>query len=130
MNKLFILTLLSFASCKNEPVCIVNENNAGKKIYDLDEATCFIALKLNKTKLDLKLIRNALIAEENYMKKIGLISENPDTENGLELNIVMDNNKLLEYVLNEEKVKLTKDELMEIYDVEVEYLMFIGVVEQ
>ena len=54
-EKILILTLLSFFGCKNEPICTVNENNAGKEIYDLDEATCFIALKLNKKKSDLKL---------------------------------------------------------------------------
>ena len=129
MKKIFILTLLSFFGCKNEPICTVNENNAGKQIYDLDEATCFIALKLNKKKSDLSLIRNALVAEENYMNKIGLISENPNPESESESNAEMDVNELVEYALNEEKVDLTKEELMEIYDTEVEYLMFIGVVE-
>lgn len=129
MKKIFILTLLSFFGCKNEPICTVNENNAGKQIYDLDEATCFIALKLNKKKSDLNLIRSALIAEENYMNKVGLISENPNPESEPESNAEMDFNEMVEYALNEEKVELTKEELMEIYDTEVEYLMFIGVVE-
>ncbi|WP_237700980.1 hypothetical protein [Lacinutrix sp. 5H-3-7-4] len=123
------MTLLSFFGCKNEPICTVNENNAGKQIYDLDEATCFIALKLNKKKSDLNLIRSALIAEENYMNKVGLISENPNPESEPESNAEMDFNEMVEYALNEEKVELTKEELMEIYDTEVEYLMFIGVVE-
>ena len=130
MKKIFILTLLSFFGCKNEPICTVNENNAGKQIYDLDEATCFIALKLNKKKSDLNLIRSALIAEENYMNKIGLISENPNPESESESNVEMDINEMVEYALNEEKVDLTKDELTEIYDTEIEYLMFIGVVEE
>lgn len=130
MKKIFILTLLSFFSCKNEPICNVNENNAGKQIYDLDEATCFIALKLNKKKSDLNLIRSALIAEENYMNKIGLISENPNPETESESNVEIDINEMVEYALNEEKVDLTKDELTEIYDTEIEYLMFIGVVEE
>lgn len=130
MKKIFILTLLSFFGCKNEPICTVNENNAGKQIYDLDEATCFIALKLNKKKSDLNLIRSALIAEENYMNKIGLISENPNPESESESNVEIDINEIVEYALNEEKVDLTKDELTEIYDTEIEYLMFIGVVEE
>ena len=130
MKKILILTLLSFFGCKNEPICTVNENNAGKQIYDLDEATCFIALKLNKKKSDLNLIRSALIAEENYMNKIGLISENPNPESESESNVEMDINEMVEYALNKEKVDLTKDELTEIYDTEIEYLMFIGVVEE
>jgi len=130
VKKILILTLLSFFGCKNEPICTVNENNAGKQIYDLDEATCFIALKLNKKKSDLNLIRSALIAEENYMNKIGLISENPNPESESESNVEMDINEMVEYALNKEKVDLTKDELTEIYDTEIEYLMFIGVVEE
>lgn len=124
------MTLLSFFGCKNEPICTVNENNAGKEIYDLDEATCFIALKLNKKKSDLKLIRSALIAEENYMSKIGLTTENPNPESEPESNAELDIKKMAEYAMSEEKVELTKDELIEIYDTEIEYLMFIGVVEQ
>ena len=130
MKKIFILTLLSFFGCKNEPICTVNANNAGKQIYDLDEATCFIALKLNKKKSDLDLIRSALIAEENYMNKLGLISENPNPESESESNAEMDINEMVEYALNEEKVDLTKNELTEIYDIEIEYLMFIGVVDE
>ncbi|AEH01417.1 hypothetical protein Lacal_1569 [Lacinutrix sp. 5H-3-7-4] len=75
------------------------------------------------------MIRSALIAEENYMNKVGLISENPNPESEPESNAEMDFNEMVEYALNEEKVELTKEELMEIYDTEVEYLMFIGVVE-
>ncbi|MFD2588286.1 hypothetical protein ACFSQJ_15205 [Croceitalea marina] len=130
MKKIFILTLLSFFGCKNEPICTVNENNAGKEIYDLDEATCFIALKLNKEKSHLNLIRSALVAEENYMNKIGLISENPNTESETESNVEMDINEMVKYALNEEKIDLTKEELMEIYNTEIEYLMFIGVVKE
>ena len=129
-KKIFILTLLSFFGCKNEPICTVNENNAGKEIYDLDEATCFIALKLNKKKSDLKLIRDALLAEMNYMDKTGLTSDNPNPENESESNVELDINQMVEYALNEEKVDLTKEELIEIYDTEIEYLIFIGVVEQ
>ncbi|WP_054559465.1 hypothetical protein [Croceitalea dokdonensis] len=127
MKKILILTLLSFFGCKNEPICTVNENNAGKEIYDLDEATCFIALKLNKKKSGLNLIRDALLAEMNYMEKTGLTSDNPNPESESESNVELDINKMVEYALNEEKVDLTKDELIEIYDTEIEYLMFIGV---
>jgi hypothetical protein len=77
MRKIFILTLLSIFGCKSEPICTINENNAGKQIYDLDEAYCFIALKLDKKASDLKLIHSALIAEINYGDKIGLNSGNP-----------------------------------------------------
>jgi hypothetical protein len=108
----------------------VNENNAGKQIYDLDEATCFIALKLNKKKSDLNLISSALVAEENYMNKIGLISENPSEESESESNAEMDITEMVEYALNEEKVNLTKEELLEIYDTEIEYLIFIGAVDE
>jgi hypothetical protein len=132
MKKTFgiLLIILTLSSCKNEPFCSVNENNAGKEIYDLDEASCFIALKLDKKASDLNLIRDALIAEENYMNKIGLISENPNSEDGTETNTELDMNDLVEYALNKEKVELTKNELLEIYDTEIEYLIFIGVVDE
>ena len=130
MKKIFILTLLSFFGCKNEPICTVNENSAGKEIYDLDEATCFISLKLNKKKSDLSLIRDALIAEMNYMDKIGLTSDSPNPESESESNAELDINQMVEYALNEEKVDLTKEQLLEIYDTEIEYLMFIGVVDK
>ncbi|MUU79880.1 hypothetical protein [Winogradskyella endarachnes] len=130
MKKILILTLLSFFGCKNEPICTVNENNAGKEIYDLDEATCFIALKLNKKKSDLNLIRDALLAEMNYMEKTGLTSDIPNPESEPESNAELDINQMVEYALNEEKVDLTKEELLEIYDTEIEYLMFIGVVDE
>ncbi len=130
MNNILILTLLSFFGNKSEPICTINENNAGKQIYDLDEATCFVALKLNKNKSDLPLIRSALIAEENYMNKIGLISENTNSESQSESNAEMDINEMVEYALNEGKVELTKEELLEIYDTEIEYLIFIGVVDE
>ena len=64
------------------------------------------------------------------MNKIGLISENPNPESESESNVAIDINEIVEYALNEEKVDLTKDELTEIYDTEIEYLMFIGVVEE
>jgi len=127
MKKIFILTLLSFFGCKNDPICTVNENNAGKEIYDVDEATCFIALKLNKKKSDLNLIRDALVAEINFMDKIGLNSDNPNPESETESNVELDINQMVEYALNEEKVDLKKEELQEIYDTEIEYLIFIGV---
>ena len=124
------MTLLSFFGCKNEPICTVNEDNAGKEIYDLDEATCFIALKLNKKKSDLKLIRSALIAEEKYMSKIGLTTENPNFESEPESNTELDINQMAEYALKEGGMELIKEDLLEIYDAEIEYLMFIGVVKE
>ncbi len=124
------MTLLSFFGCKNEPICTVNENNAGKEIYDLDEATCFIALKLKKKKSDLNLIRDALLAEMNYMEKTGLTSDIPNPESEPESNAELDINQMVEYALNEEKVDLTKEELLEVYDTEIEYLIFIGVVDE
>jgi hypothetical protein len=123
MKKTLILSLLSFFGCKTEPICTVNKNSAGKQIYNLEEAACFIALELDKDKSDLKFIRRALIAEENYMKKIGLISNSPNLEDEFELDI----NQMIEYVLKKENVCLSKDELLEIYDTEIEYLKFIGV---
>ncbi|AUC14387.1 hypothetical protein BTO06_04160 [Tenacibaculum sp. SZ-18] len=130
MKKIFILTLLSFFGCKNEPICTVNENNAGKEIYDLDEATCFIALKLKKKKSDLNLIHDALLAEMNYMEKTGLTSDIPNPESEPESNVELNINQMVEYALNEEKVDLTKEELLEVYDTEIEYLIFIGVVDE
>lgn len=125
-----LLTIITLCSCKNEPICFVNENNAGKEIYDLDEASCFIGLKLNKKASDLSFISAALIAEENYMINLGLIYENPNSEAETESDVVLDINELAEYALNKEKVKLTKNELLEIYDTETEYLKFIGVVDE
>lgn len=132
MKKIFgiLLIILTLSSCKNEPFCSVNENNAGKGIYDLNEVSCFIALKLDKKASDLNLIRDALIAEENYMNKIGLISENPNLENGTKPNSELNVNELVEYALNKEKVELTKTELIEVYKTEIEYLKFIGVVNE
>ena len=119
-----LLIIISLSSCKNEHFCTINENNAGKEVYDLEEASCFIALKMNKKASELNLIREALIAEENYMNNIGLISEKPNLESDVEIDI----NELAEYALNKEKIELTKNELLEIYDTEIEYLKFIGVV--
>ena len=110
MKEIFgiLLIILILSSCKNEPFCSVNENNAGKEIYDLDEASCFIALKLNKKESDLSLIRYALIAEENYMNKNGLISENLNSKDGTEPNAELNLNELVEYALKKGKVELTK----------------------
>lgn len=128
MKKILILILFLILSCNNNQICTINENNAGKGIYDLDEATCFIALKLNKkNNSDLKLIREALIVEEKYMKKVGLISENPNSDNN-NPSIELDINKLTEFALNNEKVKLDKSDLLKIYGTETEYLEFIGIV--
>ena len=129
LKNILFLTLLSFLGSNSKPICTVNEENAGKKVYDLDEATCFIALKLNKKESDLKFIRHALVAEENYMNKIGLISKNPDSEDKVEEDTELDISLMVEYALNEEKVDLTREELLQIYDTEIEYLIFIGVVE-
>lgn len=123
-----LLIIFSLNSCKNQSICSVDESNAGKQIYDLDEATCFIALKLNKKTSDLNLIRDALIAEEIYLKKNGMISENPKPKNDTKPDIELNINDLAEYALNKEKVELTKSELIEIYDTEIEYFMFIGIV--
>ncbi|MCF2874778.1 MULTISPECIES: hypothetical protein [unclassified Tenacibaculum] len=124
----YILILFSFFSCKNNPICTIDKNNAGKEIYDLDEASCFIALKLQKKKSDLNLIRDALIAEENYMSKIRLLSKNPNSEN--KSNVNLDINELVKYAIHKEKINLTKDHLFEIYNVEIEYLKFIGVLDK
>ena len=64
------------------------------------------------------------------MNKIGLTTENPNPESEPESNAELDINQMAEYAINEEKVELTKDELLEIYDTEIEYLMFTGVVNQ
>lgn len=125
------MSLFSLLCCNNEPVCSVNENNAGKKVYDLKEATCFIAIELNKKSSDLNLINDALTAEANYMRIVNLVTENLLIGSETESDIInFDLNTLVEYVLNNEKVKLTKNELLEIYDAEIKYLKFIGVVKE
>ncbi|CAM1344957.1 hypothetical protein [Tenacibaculum amylolyticum] len=125
---LFIVILLFLFSCNKKPICNINQNNAGYKVYDIDEAICFIALRLDKKAYDINLIRNALIAEENYMSNIGLISvsSNPNNNSNIELHI----DKLIEYIVKTEKVDLTKTQLLEIYETEIEYLKFIGVVQE
>ena len=128
MKKIFILILISIFSCKNESICTINENNAGKEIYDLDEATCFIALKLNKKKPDLNLIRGALIAEEAWIEKIELISNKPLQEDGIDPIAELDIHDLVEFVFNNYNTELTKMELLEIFEVETGYLEFIEVV--
>ncbi len=132
MKKLFgiLLIIFYFNSCKDVPICTVNKNNAGKESYDLDEATCFIALELDKKAPSFNLIRNALIAEKNYMNKIGLISENPNSEDVTAPGAELDINELAEYALNKEKVELTKNVLIEVYNTEIKYLKFIGVVDE
>ncbi len=130
IKKVLIVLLLPLFSCLNNPVCSIDENNAGKEIYDLEEAGCFIALKLNKKKADLALIRSALIAEENYMKQIGLISDERNPANGIEESVDLSIDELVDYALKEATVNLTKEELYEIYKTEVEYLIFIGVVSE
>ena len=125
------MSLFSLLCCNNEPVFSVNENNAGKKVYDLKEATCFIAIELNKKSSDLNLINDALTAEANYMRIVNLVTENLLIGSETESDIInFDLNTLVEYVLNNEKVKLTKNELLEIYDAEIKYLKFIGVVKE
>jgi hypothetical protein len=132
MKKIFgiLLIIVSLNSCKNESICVINENNSEKEIYDLDEASCFIALKLDKKASDLNLIREALIAEENFMNNVGLITENPNSKNETESDAELDINELVEYAINKEKVELTKNDLLEIYETEFEYLKFIGVIKE
>ena len=129
-HKIYLLALFITFSCENENICSIDKDNAGKEIFDLDEATCFIALKLGKNAPELELIRNSLIAEEKYMKKIGLISEKPNHEEENGSNAELDINKLVEFALDDRNIGLTKDELIEIYDTEFEYLKFIGVVKE
>jgi len=64
------------------------------------------------------------------MEKTGLTSDNPNPESEPESNAELDINQMVEYALTKEKVDLTKDELLEIYDTEIEYLRFIGVVDE
>ncbi|GGG60546.1 hypothetical protein [Bizionia arctica] len=130
MKKTFEILLIIFFlnSCKNAPICVVNENNAGKEIYDINEASCFIALKLDQKIFDLNLIHDALIAEEKFMSEIDLISENLYQLNESDSNAELDINALVEYVLKNSETEFTKNELLEIYIAETGYLEFIGVV--
>ncbi|WP_204346617.1 hypothetical protein [Psychroserpens algicola] len=131
MKKAFEILLLIFFflnSCKNAPICVVNKNNAGKKIYDINEASCFIALKLDQKIFDLNSIHDALIAEEKFMNEIDFNSENLYQLNESDSNAELDINALVEYVLKNRETEFTKNELLEIYIAETEYLEFIGVV--
>lgn len=98
------------------------------------ETTCFAIIKLSKKASYFKLIRGALITKKNYMDKIGLIYDTPNSEKwNFETDIILDINKLKEYALNEEKIDLNKrwDDLLEIYDTEkIEYLKFIAIVNE
>lgn len=127
---LWVAFLILFINCKNNPVCSINEKNAGKKIYNLDEATCFIALKLKKKTSDLKLIEKALIAEEKYMIKIGLVYENQNVNTEKQSDTVLNIDELINYAQIQEKVELTRNELLMIYETEIEYFKFIGIVEE
>lgn len=129
IEKILFLILIVFFNCKNEAICSFNENNAGKEIYDLDEATCFITLKLNQKKSYSKHIRNALIAEKNYMENIGLICDN-ESEDETEKETIIYFGEIADYALNVKKVNLTKEELIKVYETEMEYLKFIGVTEE
>lgn len=115
---------------ESEAICSVYENSAGKEIYDLHGAACFITLKLNKKRIELHVVRDALIAAENYMTKMGLISESQNSENNNNSNLVLDINELVKYTLNEENIELGENELLDIYNTEIEYLKFIGLVNQ
>ncbi|PHS03195.1 MAG: hypothetical protein COA88_15995 [Kordia sp.] len=125
----FLLAILTFFSCKNKEICSINQNNAGKQVYDFNEASCFIALKLKEKAPKLELIQNALLIEESYMTKIGLISDETISENELESDVELNTNKLVEFALGNDNIGLTKEELTRIYDKEIEYLKFIGVVD-
>jgi len=115
-------------SCNNGSVCTIDQNNAGKQIYNLSEATCFIALKLKDNAPELELIQNALIIEEQYMTESGLIPDEPNSEDESSPTVIFYVEDLIEFALKNEDIGLTKGELSDIYDQEVEYLKFIGVV--
>jgi|GEM_PF-2831059 len=124
-----LFTLFILFSCKNEPTCFINQNNAGNQLYDSNEAACFIALKLKEKAPKLELIQNALLIEGSYMAKIGLISDKPISEDELGSDVELNTNELIEFALENDNIGLTKEELTRIYDQEIEYLKFIGLVE-
>ena len=120
---------IAFIRCENKSTCKINPDNANRKIYNEEEAACFILLKLDDKTLDLNQIQTALAIEFNYMKEIGLVSENKLTENQYNSSIKLDIFKIVEIAIKNDKVNISKDKLVNIYEAETSYLKFIGVVD-
>lgn len=125
---IFLVTLFTIMSCNKSANCSIDYSNAGKRIYDLDEASCFIALELEEKAPKLESIRNALIVEEQYMSEIGLIHNKPIPKKETNSNIELETNELINFALRDERIQLDKNQLAEIYDAEIGYLKFIGVI--
>lgn len=115
-------------SCKSDPNCNLNLNNAGNQVYILSEATCFISLKLEDKSPRLELIEKALLIEEEFMDQAGLLSSEPIPQFEQNSNIELSIDELIQYALKDETLELSKDDLLNIYDKEIEYLKFIGLV--
>ncbi|MDP5100173.1 MAG: hypothetical protein NWQ09_02510 [Nonlabens sp.] len=122
---IILFSLIMNTSCKNEVVCQVDEQSRGSLIYNIDEASCFIALRLKETAPELALIREALFQEEKYMIKIGIITEDTTIDNE-ETDIVLDFDKLIQFAQDNMDNSLSKEQLEIIYETENEYLQFIG----
>jgi phage anti-repressor protein len=72
-------------------------------------------------------IENALYIENEYMREIGIISENGINEEENNLKIELDISKVIEIALKNKKTNITREKLLEIYEAENKYLEFIGI---
>lgn len=125
---IFLVILFTIMSCNKNANCSIDQGNAGKRIYDLDEASCFNALELDDKAPTLESIRNALIIEEKYMSEIGLIHNKQIPKKENHSNINLETNELINFALRDGRTQLDKNQLTEIYDAEIGYLKFIGAI--
>jgi phage anti-repressor protein len=125
-NILLVISTL-FISCQNGINCTINQSNLNSKVYNEQEAICFISKNLNDKKIELNQIENALYIENEYMRKIGIISENEINEEENNLKIELDISKVIEIALKNKKTNITREKLLEIFEAENKYLEFIGI---
>ena len=103
--------------------CEVSEDSRNGKVYDQFEADCMIYEGLEKS-LSIDEIDVVLTLESEYLQKEGLYSE---TAQGRDRTQIVDP---LQYILDNYSGTLTSEEIIKILDSEIEYLKFIGVVEE
>lgn len=133
MKRIFavlLTSLLLFFGCKTKTSCHVDPASKGSMEFDIDECACFIALKSFGKDYTLKQIKRALVLEEKFMEKVGLITEEPVAENDSLPKPVLDIEEMIQYALKNNPSGLTSDQLSNIYEVEIEYYQFIGLTEE